>query len=311
MTSTSGPGISLMTEFAGLGYFAEIPGVIWDIQRVGPSTGLPTRTSQGDLLSTYFLGHGDTKQIVLLPGTMKECFEFGWRSFDLAERLQTPVFVLSDLDLGMNMWMTEPFDYPQEPMDRGKVLTEEDLQRLGTFGRYRDLDGDGIPYRTLPGNKNPMSAYFTRGTGHNPDAVYSERPDDWEQNLERLEKKHETARGLVPKPVVDLKEGAEIGIIAFGSADSPVIETRDVLRERGVETSYIRLRALPLEDTLTEFINKHKRLYVVELNIEGQMRSLVRLHVPERAVDIRSIAHLDGLPLTAEFVAGAIMEQEQ
>jgi 2-oxoglutarate ferredoxin oxidoreductase subunit alpha len=311
MTSTSGPGISLMTEFAGLGYFAEIPGVIWDIQRVGPSTGLPTRTSQGDILSVYFLGHGDTRQIVLFPGNMKECFEFGWLSFDLAERLQTPVFVLSDLDLGMNQWMTEPFDYPEQPMDRGKIMTEADIEKAGTFARYKDTDGDGITYRTLPGNKHPMSAYFTRGTGHNEEAVYSERPDDWEVNLERLEKKHETARGLVPKPVVDLREGADVGIISLGSADSAVQEARDLLKAQGLETSYVRLRALPLESTLTDFIKRHKRLYVVELNIEGQVRSLVRLHVPERAADIRSVAHLDGLPLTAAFVSGAIMEQER
>jgi 2-oxoglutarate/2-oxoacid ferredoxin oxidoreductase subunit alpha len=311
MTSTSGPGISLMTEFAGLGYFAEIPGVIWDIQRVGPSTGLPTRVSQGDVTSTYFLGHGDTKQTCLIPGSMKECFEFGWRAFDLAERLQTPIFVLSDLDLGMNIWMTEPFDYPDAPMDRGKVLTEEDMSRLGSFGRYEDVDGDGITYRTLPGNKHPMSAYFTRGTGHNPQAVYSERPDDWEENLVRLEKKHETARTLVPKPVIDRREGAEVGIIAFGSTDPAVQEARDKLREQGIETSYLRLRALPLENSLIEFVNAHKRVYVVELNIQGQMRSLVRLHIPERAVDIRSVAHLDGLPLTAEHVTSAILEQEQ
>ncbi|MFL5733228.1 MAG: 2-oxoacid:acceptor oxidoreductase subunit alpha [Chloroflexia bacterium] len=311
MTSTSGPGISLMTEFAGLGYFAEIPGVIWDIQRVGPSTGLPTRVSQGDIISVYFLGHGDTRQVVLLPGSVKECFEFGWQAFDLAERLQTPVFVLSDLDLGMNMWMTEPFDYPDKPMDRGKVLTEQDIEQAGSFARYEDVDGDGITYRTLPGNKHPMSAYFTRGTGHNPQAVYSERPDDWEQNLIRLEKKHETARGIVPKPVVDMREGTEVGIISFGSADPPVQEMRDRLREQGLETSYLRLRALPLESTLTDFIGAHKRLYVVELNAEGQMRSLVQLHVPERAADIRSLAHLDGLPLTAEFLTDAILEQER
>lgn len=311
MTATSGPGISLMTEFAGLGYFAELPGVIWDIQRVGPSTGLPTRTSQGDLLSTYFLGHGDTRQICLLPGNMKECFEFGWRAFDLADRLQTPVFVLSDLDLGMNMWMTEPFDYPDKPMDRGKVLTDEELQRAGEFARYADVDGDGIAYRTLPGNKNPLSAYFVRGTGHNPKAVYSERPDDWEQNLRRLERKHETARTLVPKPVVDKRDGAEIGIISFGSTDAAVEEARDLMRDEGTETSYIRLRALPLEDTLKEFVAAHKRLYVVELNVEGQMRSLVRLFLPERAMEIRSVAYLDGLPLTAKFVKEAITEQEK
>src|SRR5207249_7353242 len=190
MTATAGPGISLMAEFSGLAYYTEVPGVIWDIQRVGPSTGLPTRVSQGDIMSVYFLGHGDTRQVVLLPGSMKECFEFGWRAFDLAERLQTPVFVLSDLDLGMNMWMTEPFEYPDQPMDRGKVLTEQDIERLGGFARYEDVDGDGITYRTLPGNKHPMSTFFTRGTGHNAQAVYSERPDDWEQHRIRLEKKH-------------------------------------------------------------------------------------------------------------------------
>jgi 2-oxoglutarate/2-oxoacid ferredoxin oxidoreductase subunit alpha len=311
MTATSGPGISLMTEFAGLGYFAEIPGVIWDIQRVGPSTGLPTRTSQGDLLPTYFLGHGDTRQVILLPGNMKECFEFGWRAFDLAERLQSPIFVLSDLDLGMNTWMTEPFDYPDQPMDRGKVLTKEDLDSLGHWGRYEDVDGDGIPYRTLPGNQNPLSAYFTRGTGHNTQAVYSERPDDWEQNLIRLEMKHETARSYVPKPVVDVREGAEIGIIAYGSTVDAINEARDHMRAQGIETSFIRVRALPLEDTLRDFVANHKRLYVVELNIEGQLCSLVQLYIPERAAEFRSIAHLDGLPLTANYVATAILEQEQ
>jgi 2-oxoglutarate ferredoxin oxidoreductase subunit alpha len=312
MTSTSGPGISLMSEFAGYGYFAEIPGVIWDIQRVGPSTGLPTRTSQGDVLSTYYLGHGDTRHICLLPGSVGECFEFGWRAFDLAERLQTPVFVLSDLDLGMNVWMTEPFVYPEEPMDRGKVLSEEDLVRLGgTWARYEDVDGDGITYRTLPGNKHPASAYFTRGTGHNAKAVYSERPDDWEQNLARLEKKHETARTMVPKPTVDIREGAEVGIIAYGSTEGAIQEARDHLREDGLETSFIRVKALPLESTLTEFVNAHKRVYVIELNMQGQMCSLIRLHMPERAADIRSIANLDGLPLTAKWVKANILEQEQ
>jgi 2-oxoglutarate ferredoxin oxidoreductase subunit alpha len=312
MTSTSGPGISLMTEFAGYGYFAEIPGVIWDIQRVGPSTGLPTRTSQGDILSTYYLGHGDTRHVCLLPGTVGECFEFGWRAFDLADRLQTPVFVLSDLDLGMNVWMTEPFVYPDKPMDRGKVLSEEDLAKLGgMWARYEDVDGDGITYRTLPGNKHPAAAYFNRGTGHNTKAAYSERPDDWEQNLERLEKKHETARTIVPKPIVDIREGAEVGIIAYGSTDGAIQEGRDLLREGGLETSYIRLRALPLETTLTDFINKHKRVYVLELNIQGQMCSLARLHVPERATDIRSVAGLDGLPMTAKWVKDGILEKEQ
>jgi len=218
---------------------------------------------------------------------------------------------LSDLDLGMNTWMSEPFDYPDRQMDRGKVLSAEELQKAGSFARYKDVDGDGIPYRTLPGNEHPLSAYFTRGTGHNAEAVYSERPDDWEQNLLRLGKKHDTARTLVPPPIVDSREGTEVGIISLGSADPAVQEARDLLREQGIETSYIRLRALPLEQTLTDFIGKHKRVYVVEINAEAQMQSLVRLHVPERAADIRSAAHLDGLPLTAEFVANAILEQER
>ncbi|HUS16416.1 MAG TPA: 2-oxoacid:acceptor oxidoreductase family protein, partial [Chloroflexia bacterium] len=219
MTATSGPGISLMTEFAGMGFFAEIPGVIWDIMRMGPSTGLPTRVSQGDVLPVYYLGHGDTRQVCLLPGSVAECFEFGHEAFDLAERLQTPVFVLSDLDIGMNLWMSQPFEYPDKPMDRGKVLGADDIKAAGEFARYKDVDGDGIPYRTLPGNTHPLSAYFTRGTGHNERAVYSEKPDDWLPNLARLFKKHETARALVPKPIVDRREGARVGIIAYGSAD--------------------------------------------------------------------------------------------
>jgi len=187
-----------MAEFAGLGYYAEIPGVIFDVQRTGPSTGLPTRTSQADLLSTAFLSHGDTKHIVLLPGTMRECFEFGYAAFDLAERIQTPVFVLSDLDLGMNNWMSEQFNYPDKPLDRGKVLSVEDLDRLGSFGRYKDVDGDGIGWRTLPGTRHNKAAYFTRGTGHNENAIYSEKPEDYIAGMERLARKFENARKQVP-----------------------------------------------------------------------------------------------------------------
>lgn len=310
MTSTSGPGISLMTEFAGMGFFAEIPGVIWDVMRMGPSTGLPTRVSQGDVLPVYYLGHGDTRQICLLPGSVAECFQFGHEAFDLAERLQTPVFVLTDLDLGMNLWMSDPFAYPDKPMDRGKVLTEEDIRAAGEFARYKDADGDGITYRTLPGNKHPLSAYFTRGTGHNERAVYSERPDDWERNLARLFKKHETARTLVPKPIVDRVAGAKVGIIAYGSVDPAVAEARARMREAGLETSYLRVRALPLEETLREFVNAHETIYVVELNYDGQMRQLVQLYLPERAGAIKSVAHCDGLPLTARFIKDAIMGKE-
>jgi 2-oxoglutarate ferredoxin oxidoreductase subunit alpha len=313
MTSTSGPGISLMGEFAGLGYFAEVPAVIWDIMRMGPSTGLPTRVSQGDVMKVYYLGHGDTRHVCLLPGSMKECFDFGVEAFNLAERLQTPVFVLSDLDLGMNLWMSDQFEYPEKPLDRGKVLNEDDLTRLGGFARYKDVDGDGVGYRTLPGNKHPLSAYFSRGTGHNERAGYSERPDDWEQNLQRLERKHNTARTLVPKPIVDKKDGAKIGIIAYGSTDPAIQEARDIMREDGVETSYLRVRALPLEETTRQFIEQHDRVYVIELNYDGQMHKLLQLHTPERAASLRSIAHCDGLPLTAQFIRSRIaaMEKEQ
>jgi len=310
MTATAGPGISLMSEFAGLSYFAEIPAVIWDIQRMGPSTGLPTRVSQGDVLKAYFLSHGDTKHVCLLPGDMQECFEFGWTAFDLAERLQTLILCLSDLDLGMNLWMTEPFEYPDKPFDRGKVLNAEDIARMGGFARYKDVDNDGIGYRTLPGTDNPLAAYFTRGTGHNDNALYSERPDDWENNLKRLRVKHDTARKIVPQPVDDIADGAEIGIIAYGSSNPGVIEARDILAHEGIKTSYQRLRALPLGDATQEFLAKHDRVYVVENNFDGQMAELVRLEFPEFATRITSLAHCDGLPLTARWIAQHILEQE-
>jgi 2-oxoglutarate ferredoxin oxidoreductase subunit alpha len=312
MTSTSGPGISLMTEFAGYAYFAEVPAVIWDIQRMGPSTGLPTRVSQGDVLTAYYLSHGDARHVCLLPATMQEVFEFGNTAFDLAERLQTLVFVLSDLDIGMNLWPTPPFKYPDKPMDRGKVLSAEDLNRLnGSWKRYADVDGDGIGWRTLPGTDHPLAAYFTRGTGHNEAAGYSERPEDWSKNLERLARKHETARTLAPPPIIDMQAGAEIGLISYGSNDPGVKEARDRLATRGVKTSYLRLRALPLEHTLVEFIKKHPRLYVIENNMDGQMHSLIQLHAPEHAARIVSVAKCDGLPLSARWITGAILEQER
>lgn len=311
MTATSGPGISLMTEFAGMAYFAEVPAVIWDIQRMGPSTGLPTRVSQGDVLKAYYLGHGDTRHVCLLPGSMQECFEFGYRAFDLAERLQTPVFVLSDLDLGMNNWMTDPFAFPDEPLDRGKVLDANQLKQFEKWGRYMDIDGDGIPYRTLPGNPNARSAYLTRGTGHNEFGVYSERPADWQNNLDRLTRKHNTARKLVPAPIADEVEGASIGIIAYGSTDSGVQEGRDRLRAQGIETSYMRLRALPLGEQARAFVEKYDRVYVVELNQDGQMHQLLQLHTPEFATKLRSVRNCNGLPLSARFVVESIVEQER
>lgn len=311
LTSTSGPGISLMTEFVGLAYYAEIPVVIWDIQRVGPSTGLPTRTSQGDILATYFLGHGDTQHIMLLPGSANECFEFGWRSFDIAERMQTPVFVMSDLDLGMNTWMTKPFEYPNTPMDRGKILWEEDLEKIKDWQRYKDVDGDGIAYRTAPGNKHPRSAWFARGTGHNEAAKYSERSDDWEKNMARLKLKFTTAAKYVPAPVVESMTGAKVGIISYGSTDAAVMEARDYLAEGGLKTDYLRLRAVPFTAEVKDFIEKHDVVYVIEMNRDGQMHKILRLEYPEATMKLVSLAKHDGLPLNARWVKEAIELQEK
>jgi 2-oxoglutarate/2-oxoacid ferredoxin oxidoreductase subunit alpha len=310
MTATSGPGLSLMAEFAGLSYFAEIPAVIWDIQRVGPSTGLPTRTSQGDVTFAYNLGHGDTRNVVLLPADPEECFEFGNTAFDLAEQLQTLVLVLSDLDLGMNNWMSDSFNYPAQPLQRGKVLTVEEIEENG-FARYKDIDGDGIGYRTLPGNKHPLSAYFARGTGHNERAVYSERPDDWVVNMERLKRKFETARGLVPQPVVDEGAGARIGVIAYGTTEPAIEEARDRLAAEGIETSFLRLRALPVSASVRDFVKAHDRVYVVELNRDGQMHEILRLEMPDMATKLISLAFLDGMPLTARWVVDHLLEKEK
>ena len=310
MTATSGPGISLMAEFAGLAYFAEIPAVIWDVQRVGPSTGLPTRTSQGDVTFAYNLGHGDTKNVLLFPANPKECFEFGNTALDLAEQVQTLVLVLSDLDLGMNNWMTEPFDYPEQPLQRGKVLSPEEVKEKG-FARYKDIDGDGITYRTLPGNENPLSAYFARGTGHNDHAVYSERPEDWLNNMARLTRKFNTARDLVPKPVVEDVEDADFGIIAFGTTQPAIEEARDRLAEKDIGASFLRLRALPINDEVRQFVERHDRVYVVEMNRDGQMHRILQLEMPEMATKLVSLAHLDGLPLTARWIVESIQEEEK
>jgi len=313
MTATAGPGISLMAEFAGLAYYAEVPGVIWDIQRVGPSTGLPTRTSQGDILSTAFLSHGDTKNILLLPCSVAECFSMAQEAFDLAEQFQTLVFVMSDLDLGMNNWMSDPFEYPKRPINRGKVLTKEDLDRLGGFARYKDVDGDGVGYRTLPGTEHPAAAYFTRGTGHNEKSGYSERPDDFEKNMERINKKFETARSFVPRPeLITEKSKSKIGIIAYGTSHWAIIESRDQLRdEYSIETDYLRLRAYPFSREVHEFIEQHERVYVVEQNRDAQMLSMIKLDIkPELVTRLRSIAHIHGLPLDARSVTDELTSME-
>jgi 2-oxoglutarate/2-oxoacid ferredoxin oxidoreductase subunit alpha len=312
MTATAGPGISLMSEFAGLAYYAEIPGVIWDIQRVGPSTGLPTRTSQGDILSTAFLSHGDTKQIMLIPSSVTECFSMASEAFNLAEQFQTLIFVMSDLDLGMNNWMSDPFEYPTTPIKRGKVLDREDLEKLGGFARYKDLDGDGVGYRTLPGTEHPAAAYFTRGSGHNDKSNYSERPDDYENNMERLNRKFETARSFVPRPEIFKGTNARIGIIAYGTSHWGITESRDQLRnEYAIETDYLRLRAYPFTREVHEFIEQHDRIYVVEQNRDAQMLSLLKLDLkPELTTRLRSISHLDGLPLDARSVTDELSTME-
>ena len=312
MTSTSGPGISLMAEFSGLGYYAELPGVIFDVQRTGPSTGMPTRTQQSDLLSTVFLSHGDTRHIVLLPGSVKECFEFGYEAFDIAERFQTPVFVLTDLDLGMNNWMSDPFNYPDKPLDRGKVLTAEDLDRLGGFARYRDVDGDAIGWRTLPGTMHPKASYFTRGSGHNDAAGYTEKPDEYQAIMERLSRKFENARKAVPAPVV-VKDGtSKIGFIAFGSSDFAVRESLDQIRkEHKLDVDYMRVRAYPFAHEIHDFVASHERVYIIEQNRDAQLASLVKLDLPaEQVVKLRSILHYNGLPVDARSITDEFATKE-
>jgi 2-oxoglutarate/2-oxoacid ferredoxin oxidoreductase subunit alpha len=312
MTSTSGPGISLMAEFAGLGYFAEIPGVIFDVQRTGPSTGMPTRTSQADLLSTAFLSHGDTKHILLLPGSVKECFEFAYEAFDLAERIQTPVFVLTDLDLGMNNWMSEPFAYPDKPLDRGKVLTVEQLNQMGGFGRYKDVDGDAIGWRTLPGTPHPKAAYFTRGSGHNENAAYTEKPDEYQAVMERLARKFENARKLVPAPVAVKNGKSKVGMLAFGSTDFALRESLDQIKKRyGKDVDYMRIRAYPFAHEIHDFVASHERVYVVEQDRDAQLASLLKLDLPaEQVVKLRSILHYNGLPVDAVTITEEFATRE-
>jgi len=311
MTSTSGPGLSLMTEYAGLAYFSEVPIVVWDVQRVGPSTGLPTRTSQGDLNLAHFIGHGDTQNIVLLPGSVSECFEFGWKAFDLAEHLQTPIFVLSDLDIGMNQWMTKPFEYPDSPLDRGKIVWEKDLEKISeTWGRYLDIDGDGVPYRSLPGNRHPKAAYFARGTGHDSYAKYSENPEDYLKLMERLKSKFELARTLVPKPVFEKNDGSKIGVIAFGSTDPAVMEACNYLEIEGILCDYLRVRAIPFTKDVQDFITNHDRLYIIEMNRDGQLHQLLTLDISEQSEKLISLAHLDGLPLSAKWITDTIRAKE-
>ena len=308
MTATSGPGISLMQEFIGLAYFAEIPSVFWDVNRVGPSTGLPTRTQQSDLAMLYEGSHGDTQHIVIMPGTVEECFEFGWRAFDISERYQTPVFGLSDLDLGMNRWACEGFTYPDTPMDRGKTIREQDVfDAMENFGRYRDLDGDGIPYRTLPGSG--MAPILYRGTGHNPDGVYSEKPDDYFNLMTRLKDKINGARDDLPAPILREEEEGDVGVIYFGSMENTIEEIDDMLEATGLKVSQCRVRSLPLHSEVEAFIRRHKTTIVLEINRDGQLWGILRRELPNDIVGkVHSVAYSDGMPPRARIYSDKILE---
>jgi 2-oxoglutarate ferredoxin oxidoreductase subunit alpha len=312
MTATAGPGISLMSEFIGLGYYAEVPAVVFDVERVGPSTGLPTRTQQGDLLTTAILSHGDTKHPMFFPCSPEECFTMAIAAFDFAERFQTPVFVMTDLDLGMNNWTSDAFPYPEAPIDRGKVLTAEDLDRLGGFQRYKDVDGDGVGYRTLPGTHHPQGAYFTRGSGHNEKAQYTEREDDYIHNMDRLAHKFEAMRRYVPEPVVCVNPKARIGFVSCGTSDYAVRESCDQLKnEYAIEASYLRLKAYPFTGQLLDFIRHHDRVYVVDQNRDAQLLGLMRLELDvDLLAKLRSVRYYGGLPLDARTVTDEIVKQE-
>lgn len=307
MTATSGPGVDLMSEFIGLAYFAEIPGVFIDVQRTGPSTGLPTRTAQGDITLCATCSHGDTRHICLYPASMEECFTFTYAAFDLAERYQCPVFVVTDLDLGMQNYASTPFPYPQTPLDRGKVLDQAALADLPNWGRYRDVDGDGIPWRTLPGTPGGRGAYFTRGSGHNAMAQYSEKPAEYVALVNRLRMKYEKSKERVPAPLLEDAD-AQVGILAFGSSHPAVVEARDLLWEtQSLKTRYLRLRALPFSDAVRSFLLANETTFVVEQNRDGQMAGLLRDAYPEAAARIVSVLHYDNLPITAQSITDQIL----
>jgi 2-oxoglutarate ferredoxin oxidoreductase subunit alpha len=315
MTSTSGPGVSLMNETIGLAYYAEIPSVFFIIQRGGPSTGLPTRTQQSDISLMYNASHGDTRHILLIPHDMNSCFDFARRSFDYADRFQTPVFVAMDLDLGMNLWPSEPLKLNQEPFDLGKRLTAQDLEEWTKAGkkfrRYFDQDGDGIPYRTVPGNPNRMASYFTRGSGHDADARYSEDEHDYKYILDRLRKKFETSRKFVPKPIVEKERGVKTGIICYGSSYESVREARDRLKARGLKTNHMLIRALPLTSEVRDFLAEHDTVYLVEQNRDAQMAAIIKDENPTLGARIISILVYNGLPITPGEIVKQIFEASQ
>lgn len=309
-TATSGPGISLMSEFIGLAYFAEIPATIIDVQRGGPSTGMPTRTQQSDVLACAHASHGDTKHVLLFPEDPRECFDFAAAALDLADRLQTPVFVMSDLDIGMNQRLCAPFAWDDaRGYDRGKVMTAGMLEEGREFARYKDVDGDGIPWRTWPGTHPELGAYFTRGTSRNPQAQYSERGPDYVYNMERLLQKFETAKALVPAPqVVQAEPPARLGAIFYGSTSAPMAEAVERLRAGGLALDTLRVRAYPFSDAVDAFIRAHERVFVVEQNRDGQLRLLLVESFGTDPARLVPVLHYDGTPVTARFIAGAILE---
>ncbi|WP_171614436.1 2-oxoacid:acceptor oxidoreductase subunit alpha [Roseicella sp. DB1501] len=310
-TATSGPGISLMQEFVGLAYFAEIPAVIFDVQRAGPSTGMPTRTQQSDLMAAAYASHGDTKHVVLLPEDPRECFEFGAASFDLADRLQTPVFVLLDLDIGMNDWLCEPFAWDDSRrLDRGKVMTAGALEEGRTFGRYLDVDGDGIPYRTYPGTHPSKGAFFTRGTSRDRFAKYTEVGSAYVDNMQRLLKKFDTAKSLVPHPVERrAAEPTSLGVLYFGSSSAAMKEALVALEADGVHLDALRIRAFPFHDDVLDFIARHERVFVVEQNRDAQLRTLIMTEGNVDPARLIPILHYDGTPITARFIRAAIADR--
>ena len=308
-TPTSGPGISLMSEFLGYGYYAEIPAVIFNVQRTGPSTGMPTRTQQADILSCAYASHGDTKHVLLFPADPGECFTMAQAAFDLAERIQTPVMVLSDLDIGMNDWMVPEFEFDEEKIpDRGKVLTAEELEEMDAFYRYLDVDGDGIPYRTLPGT-HPKGSYFTRGSGHTRYGAYTENSADYQDVLDRLLLKWETARTLVPEPAIEYSSANKAALLSVGSSDGACIEARDRLEKQKISLNYCRAKAFPFSESIKEFIERHEVVYVVEQNRDAQLRTLLMLDCDADPAKLVQLLHYNGMPINAGFIVNGVLKE--
>jgi len=310
-TATSGPGISLMQEFFGLAYFAEIPAVVFDVQRAGPSTGMPTRTQQCDVLACAYASHGDTKHVLMFPEDPYECFEMGALAFDLADRLQTPIFVMLDLDIGMNERLTRPFTWDDtRRMDRGKVMTAEELEAGKDFGRYLDVDGDGIPFRTYPGTHPKRGAFFTRGTSKDRYARYTEEGPAYADNMQRLLKKFRTARTLLPRPIeLRAVEPTALGAIYYGSTSPAMAEAHDILAEQGIVLDLLRVRGFPFHDDVRDFIAAHEQVFVVEQNRDGQLRTLLLNELEVDPARLVPVLHYDGTPITARFISGAIAEK--